>query len=434
MGRPRTRRSAKKAPETSPAALAAPTHVPVTAHLEPVATIPDTTMDIDPATLLDPSLADMSFLDLFGPDFDSTQPSQVRPPGPKGTAPLHQDTWNFDINFGPYPPPPANNTATASTQVPPRPGLSTPGLTSQGASPPELAPPSPGSCSCLAKLYLALDSLTHLPAEVGPAIRVARCALKTAHDAIQCQVCFPPLTETMKVPIATLQNTMVLGALLPSLADAYQRILDMVDAETARGIFEQRQLRFALSGYGGVWGQLSCCGVSAHYADQVMQPAMWRLLVRALLKTDVYGMSFDSDKPGDEGLRPPQLGLKDIIGQMDARSRARHAEIDAMIEAGLPVPTGPIDRKLYRRPGGIQRTIPHEVGPGKATAVPDVFSQGSIPKRKWKLGNHVVIRPSLTPLLTSVNKLQAEAVSIELSDGELGTWLYDEAQGIRSQP
>lgn len=343
MGRPRTRRSAEKAPETSPAAPAAPTHVPVTAHLEPVATIPDTTMDVDPAALLDPSLADMSFLDLFGPDFDSTQPSQVRPPGPKGTTPLHQDVWNFDINFGPhYPHPPASNTETASTQVPPRPGLSTPGPTSQGASPPELAPPSPGSCSCLAKLYLALDSLTHLPAEVGPAIRVARCALKTAHDAIQCQVCFPPLTETMKVPIATLQNTMVLGALLPSLADAYQRILDMVDAETARGIFEQRQLRFALSGYGGVWGQLSCCGVSAQYADQVMQPAMWRLLVRALLKIDVYGMSFDSDKPGDEGLRPPQLGLKDIIGQMDARSRARHAEIDAMIEAGLPVPTGPI--------------------------------------------------------------------------------------------
>lgn len=342
MGRPRTRRGAEKAPEVLSAGPAAPAQAPVTAQRELDLTIPDATMDVDPAMLLDSSLADMSFLGLLGPDIDTTQLSQVQPPGPKD-SPLHQNIWNFEISFDPhYPPSPADGTETASTQIPPCPGLSTPGPSSQEASPPELAPLPPGSCSCLASLYLALDSLARLPTEVGPAIRVARCALKTAHDAIQCQVCSPPLTETTKLPIATLQNGMVLGALLPTIADAYQRILDLVEAETARGIIEQRQLRFVLSEYGGVWGQLRGCGVATRYADEWMQPAMWRLLVRALLKTDVYGIKFDPEKPGDGGLQNSHLGLKDIIGQMDERSRTRHAEIDAMVEAGLPVPTGPI--------------------------------------------------------------------------------------------
>ncbi|ROW11059.1 hypothetical protein VMCG_01373 [Cytospora schulzeri] len=308
-------------------------------------------MDIDPASVIDPSLANMNFLDLLGPDFDLTQPSQVHPPGPKDD-PAHRDIWNFEINFDTqYPPPPADGSERASNQIPPRPDLSTPSSSSQGPSAPELAPHPPGSCSCLANLYLALDSLARLPTEVEPAIRVTRGASKTAHDVIQCQTCFPPLTETLKVPITALQNTMVLGALLPSVVEAYQRILDMVEAETARAICEHRQLRFSLPGYGGVWGRLGesgrLCGMSTRYAEQWMQPAMWRLVVRALLRTDVYGINFDSGKPGDSGQCPSHLGLKDIIGQMDEKSRTRHAEIDAMVEAGLPAPTGPTGAAVH---------------------------------------------------------------------------------------
>ncbi|KAK7737443.1 hypothetical protein SLS53_006516 [Cytospora paraplurivora] len=230
---------------------------------------------------------------------------------------------------------------------------------SRGAEPPDEVQIPPGhahmpapltsdrSCSCLADLYLALDSLGHLPTEVGAAIRVARCASKAAHDAVQCQICSPPITETMKVPISGLQNTMILGALFPSIADAYQRILDMVEHQTARAIGGRRQLHFDLPGYGGIWGQLGSFEYRSNtdrYKDVWMEPAMWRLTVRALLKMDVYGINC---KPGCSAycggarLEVSHLGLKDIIAQMEERSRLQHADIDAMIEAGLLPPTGP---------------------------------------------------------------------------------------------
>ncbi|KAI0391982.1 hypothetical protein F5Y17DRAFT_460300 [Xylariaceae sp. FL0594] len=65
-----------------------------------------------------------------------------------------------------------------------------------------------------------------------------------------------------------------------------------------------------------------------------MEPAMWRLTVRALLKVDVYGIAgrrcndlpedVDVDGAGD----PFHLGLKDIVQMMENRSRARHAVDD----------------------------------------------------------------------------------------------------------
>lgn len=342
MGRPKKWRSAETALDTSWNVPPASTHAPVTAQEEPVMTVPVAAMVIDPASLIDPTLsaADLDFLNLLGPDSVSTQPYQAQPPGLKDG----QGIWNFDINFDSHSPPP-DGTETASTQYPLGPGPSTPTPPSQEPSPPELAPLRPNSCSCLANLYLALDSLARLPTELGPAICLARSASKAAHEAIQCRVCSPPLTETMKVPIATFQNTLILGALLPSIADAYQNILDMVEAETARGICEQRQLQFTLPEFGGVWGQLEAsthaCGATFRYADEWMQPAMWRLLVRALLKTDVYGISSESRNGKRSCLPFPHMGLRDVVAQMDERSRTRHAEIDALIEAGLPAPTGP---------------------------------------------------------------------------------------------
>ncbi|KUI66332.1 hypothetical protein VM1G_02015 [Cytospora mali] len=344
MGRPRKRRIAEKTPDGSPTALAASTYPHVTAQEEPGVTRPEAIMGPDPASLIDPNLgaADTSFLDLLGPDFVSMEPFQAQPLS-HHNAPLDRDSWNFDITFDPhYPPPPASSTENVSTQFPPAPSLNTPSPSSQGAS---TTGQAPDSCNCLAILYLALDSLAHLPPEVGPAIRAARCASKAAHDTIQCQVCSPPLTQTMKVPMATFQNMMILGALIPSIADAYQRILDLVEAETARAICERQQLRFALPEYGGIWGEFGSsgrvCGVTSQYDDVWLEPAMWRLTVRALLKTDVYGLKPDPGRSGNGGLCYTHLGLKDIVGQMDEKSRRRHAEIDALVEAGLPPPTGP---------------------------------------------------------------------------------------------
>ncbi|KAL1852058.1 hypothetical protein Daus18300_012340 [Diaporthe australafricana] len=358
MGRPRKKpnnaESARVKPTPSVSATA-PDRQPSsdTTPEETAITVPDALMDIDPSPFIDPSLntdTDVGLLDLLGPDFISTQPFHAQQWQPK-VNPLERDIWNFDISFDNHyaPPPPADNSDT-SAHIPPPLTFSTPSQSSQGASTPEnpltSTTPQPGSCGCLANLYLALDALTHLPTEVEPAIRAARSASKTAHDSIHCRVCCPPLTETMKISMSSFQNMMILGALFPSVVDAYHRIIDMIEIETARAICDRRQMHFSLPEYGGVWGQLgtydNLCNRATQYEDVTMEPAMWRLTVRALLKVDVYGVNCGPEGPGSESLRFSQMGLKDIITQLEERSLSRHAEVDALLEAGLPGPVGPV--------------------------------------------------------------------------------------------
>lgn len=326
---------------------------------------------IDP--IIDPSLQmpDMSFLDLLGPDlgrnphFEGATPPTGSPPG--------TEAWNFDISHDPQYPPLSGSMPFPSVLALPSPGASpadpdsnpidpalvltaaitNTGLTPVTPPPPPVAPSPAPLCSCLANLYLALDSITRLPAEVLPAVCVARGAAKAAHDAIQCEVCFPPPHETVRSPVSTFQKTiMILGALLPSVADAYHRILTLVDAEAARAAAAHTDFRFSLSRHGGVWGTSNApaagvCG--SQYEDKVIDPATWRLTVRALLRVDVYGHGCDGSGPWALGFQ--QVGLRDLVAQMDERSLSRHADIDALIAAGFPPPEGLIGKPVHRSTG-----------------------------------------------------------------------------------
>ncbi len=255
------------------------------------------------------------------------------------------------------------------------------------------------ACGCLARLYLALDSLQHLPAEIGPAMAVTRTAAHTAHDTVLCPNCSPAnITDFQYKPsIQSFQNLMILGALLPSIAHAYQRIVAMVDEEAARAVAAKRKLPISLSEYGGVWGHMavwnSMCAQTSSLDNSVVEPPLWRLVVRALLKMDVYGIHLeeadlereedqstgggenasggadgDSNSPSDDSSRPAagpgaagknedgskkgstimvpvHFGLKDIANLMESRARLRHKFMDAAYDAGLlkdtPLGTGP---------------------------------------------------------------------------------------------
>lgn len=356
MGRPRKKpnaddASAKPAPSVS---ISAPERQESSGATPegPTMAAPDVLMDLDPSSFVDPGLgtiSDAGLLDLLGPDFVSTQPFHAQEWQPKPN-PLERDIWSFDIDFDhQYPPPPPAGNSDTGAQLPPPLSFDTPSLSSHGASTPENAntpaTAPPRSCGCLASLYLALDALTNLPTEVEPAIRAARGATKAAHESTHCRVCCPPLTESMKITMSSFQNMMILGALFPSVVDAYRRILDMIEIETARAICERRQIHFSLPNYGGVWGQLgsdeNMCTAASQYMNVTLEPAMWRLTVRALLKVDVYGLNCGPEGPGSKTLRFSQVGLKDIVAQLEERSRARHAEVDALLEAGLPGPVGP---------------------------------------------------------------------------------------------
>ncbi|KAK3995379.1 hypothetical protein QBC44DRAFT_233995 [Cladorrhinum sp. PSN332] len=235
----------------------------------------------------------------------------------------------------------------SSTGGEPTPSSSTSITTATASSSSSSSPSSkpttiPQTCSCLASLYLALESLKSLPNHsVTQAMRLTRAASRVAHDCVLCPVCgnIPPPTDPdalTKPPIAAIQSMMMLGAILPSLSNAYMQILTMVDNEAAAADQARRKMEFSLNEYGGLWGVLRdqepyACGAAEKLEGAVLEPSLWRLTVRALLKVDVYGIE-ESRKVVCHDMR--HVGLKDIIGMMEERSRNRHELMDEMIASG----------------------------------------------------------------------------------------------------
>lgn len=347
-------------------------------------------MELD-LSFLDMDNNDLNFFDLINNNNNSTSvPDPVQFSDPDSATASKKPAWSHDdgglfyigdslgpINFdGPDKDPPllpedrhqisqeyVDRILTA--EIPEKmPSLSPPPSHSEGTSShatptpdaghnPMTCVPRPAMCGCLSGLYLALDSLQHLPTEVAAAMTVARRGTRTAHDAIQCKICGdPPLQLTIepKPPsIAAFQTLMMLGAVLPSLSYAYMNILEMVDAEAEKANAERRQLRFDLDSYGGLWGSMTNgfnCTAKDKLDNQALEPTMWRLTVRALLKIDVYGMHANAlvetvpgaRSAGHGGMHPEdQPGLKDIINMVEDRSRRRHMELDDALAKGLVI-------------------------------------------------------------------------------------------------
>ncbi|KAK4230574.1 hypothetical protein QBC38DRAFT_469102 [Podospora fimiseda] len=278
-------------------------------------------------------------------DFNAN-PYQLAPPEPNPEF-THEDVTNLIANeLAEY-----NDYLTANDRVP---SLS-PGSSPGGPSPPSSsseAPtshPSPDSssnpapsCSCLASLYLALENLKTISnVSVTQAMRITRASSRAAHDCVLCPVCgnlpLPLASDDLtNPPISAIQSMMMLGAILPSLSNAYMQILTMVDNETAAAEKARRRIQFTLNEYGGVWGVLQDqepypCDAADKLEGAVLEPQLWRLTVRSLLKLDVYGIE-ESRRVVCKDMR--HVGLKDIIGMMEERSRNRHEMLDELIAAG----------------------------------------------------------------------------------------------------
>ncbi|KAI0435594.1 hypothetical protein F4803DRAFT_545036 [Xylaria telfairii] len=244
-------------------------------------------------------------------------------------------------------------TTAAGLDPPPAdqvPGLSPPNsnVTSSPQSSdtsPAAAVPSTSECDCTANLYSALSWMQKLPSEVEPAICQARLAAKVAYEVVNCTNCSfkleAPIQHHVGSPcmMRSFQNLMLLATLIPSIVHAYARMLAIVDDETNRAVAQRRKVIFKLNSLGGIWGALGegddqFCGTTRSFGHKEMEPVMWRLTVRALLKIDVYGIS---GRCGNEvALADPfHLGLKDIVLLMENRAKARHQIMDAMIDAGV---------------------------------------------------------------------------------------------------
>jgi hypothetical protein len=155
---------------------------------------------------------------------------------------------NFgEINFG--------SSGNAPSSVASVPQLSTGSNTStsdSGNSPPQVAT---GPCSCLASMYLALASLQQFPTDIVPALKTVRDAAATAATSIWCPQCGTVALEMPNPPIEGFQNTMLLGTILPIIANGYQKLLKMVDQETDAAVAGGQTKTFRFHDYGGFCGR-----------------------------------------------------------------------------------------------------------------------------------------------------------------------------------
>ncbi|KAJ2978516.1 hypothetical protein NUW58_g7466 [Xylaria curta] len=312
----------------------------------------------------------------FDFDFDSSAQAHAPtitaaplPPTMETPALIRDPPWDYhnfgDVNFDSSPTDHVSSTSTAiidpalfttpagsgspaTDQVP---GLSP--SNSNTTSSPQSANASPtaatscvSDCDCTANLYAALSQMQKMPAEVELAIRQARLAAKVAYDVVNCPICSFRIEDSIQHGVGSpammrgFQNMMLLATLIPSIVHAYARMLTVVDEETNRAVAERRQVVFKLNGLGGIWGGLgdnddNVCGVKNSYNYKELEPAMWRLTVRALLKIDVYGLSGRCGRGVAAAADPFHLGLKDIVLLMENKSKAKHAVMDAMVDAGI---------------------------------------------------------------------------------------------------
>lgn len=306
----------------------------------------------------DPGMAFLNFLTRGDVDFDAEaafsvdlldQP-QDKEPWTFGYTGNDFGTLNFDTTAQHAPSFSPSNIDPALFTAGSTPDASVPGLTSAHSSSPAASDSTntalgPTNCACIASLYLSLDSMQRLSKDVTEAVRQARLAAKTAYQVVNCPCCSvrtlqAHATEPEKgTPmIHNFQLLMLLATLIPSIVHAYERIIVMVDQETAKAQTDRREIAFTLDNYGGIWGGLAkddCCGATKALSHRTMEPVMWRLTVRALLRVDVYGISGCEDMGSCSTSGDPfHLGLKDIVNQMETLSKARHAIIDPLVEAG----------------------------------------------------------------------------------------------------
>jgi hypothetical protein len=106
---------------------------------------------------------------------------------------------------------------------------------------------------------------------------------------------------------------MLLGTILPIIANGYGRLLKMIDDETDLAIAMGQTKTFRFHDYGGtcirqetVQQTMACVGKELFFNAVEMPPTQWRTTVRALLRVDIYGHEQESFK---------HKGLKDLVSE-----------------------------------------------------------------------------------------------------------------------
>jgi len=195
-------------------------------------------------------------------------------------------------------------------------------------------------------MYLALASLQQFPTDIASALKVVRGAAATAANSIWCPQCGSIVLETPNPPIEAFQNTMLLGTILPIIANGYQKLLWKIDQETEVAEAAEEQKTFRFQDYGGLCGKqqinreaMNSVEKELFFNSVEMPPQQWRSTVRALLRVDIYGHE-------QEGFK--HKGLKDLVSEMEHRQKFRHEMVDAYVAAESgPLQLGTMDMGAF---------------------------------------------------------------------------------------
>lgn len=174
---------------------------------------------------------------------------------------------------------------------------------------------NPGNCSCITAILSSLDSISSFfSADVDEAMRLARAASMVVREVMFCPSC-GLLRERSTLPnIATSRNVYFVCILVPTIVKLFMKVLDMVDTEVASAQMEKRNLDFDVRRLGGLSGALQRAHSHCEESRKTLSsdPDHWRVMMRVLLRADIYGYRPSEDKhdPRDPDL---YLGLWEII-------------------------------------------------------------------------------------------------------------------------
>lgn len=168
--------------------------------------------------------------------------------------------------------------------------------------------PAPQLCACISAMYLALDDLGKMQDFSFPfSLHNLRRATNTGWDVIRCEHC-PILFLT------AMQNVQLLGVLLVSLAERYNKIQKAVGAERQHCELAGETKTFRVRDMNMTNAHLHTGEVDCPASFTVeLQPSEWYVMAMKVLKAEIHGK--------DEQETPALMGL---IHGLEERQRAWH--------------------------------------------------------------------------------------------------------------
>lgn len=143
------------------------------------------------------------------------------------------------------------------------------------------------SCACLSSIYLTLDNLRSMDTIDFPSsLHCLRDALHTSKLCIDCQVCPSQyLTAT--------QNAQLLGTLLLSISERYNRILKVIASETTRAENRGQMKTLHIGSPEPSKPRHENVGGIDSNDPLVLElpPTEWRKLARKVVQAEIYGTS-----------------------------------------------------------------------------------------------------------------------------------------------